>query len=198
MKHGCLTWLRPADLDPEQRKLYDTIAGGPRGRADRNAPLTDPEGRLEGPFNAMLFSPKVGGALQALGASIRYSGLLPDRSRELAILLVARASGSDFEWRAHEHAGRTAGLSEAEISDLMQGRPASSLSEAETEVFRIVERLISEQDLPEEVFAAAAGILGEGIVTEVIVLVGYYSLLALSMRVTKTPLPAGVLPAFEH
>jgi 4-carboxymuconolactone decarboxylase len=198
MKHGRLTWLRPVDLDPEQRKVYDTITSGPRGRAERNASLTDAEGRLEGPFNAMLFSPELGGALQALGTSIRYSGLLSDRSRELAILLVARASDSDFEWRAHEHAGRAAGLSEAEISDLREGLPPPSLSEAESLAFRVAERLIAERDLPEEVFTEAASILGEGVITELIILVGYYSLLALSMRACRTPLPAGMTPAFKH
>lgn len=196
MQHGRLSWLRPDDLDPSQRKIYDTITSGPRGRADRNAALTDAEGRLEGPFNAMLFSPAVGGALQALGASIRYHGLLPGRSRELAILLVARASASDFEWRAHEHAGSAAGLSEAEIGDLLAGRAAPTLSAAELLAFQVTERLIADRDLPEDIFAAAAQALGEGVVTELIILVGYYSLLALSMRACRTPLPAGVTPAF--
>ena len=40
-------------------------------------PLTDEGGRLEGPFNAMLFSPAVGHALQALGGALRYQGTLP-------------------------------------------------------------------------------------------------------------------------
>jgi 4-carboxymuconolactone decarboxylase len=196
MKHGRLTWLRPVDLDPEQRKIYDTITNGPRGRADRNAPLTDAEGRLEGPFNAMLFSPDVGGALQALGASLRYNSLLTDRTRELAVLLVAREYNSDYEWRAHEHVGRVAGLSESEISDLMEGRPAPSLSDPEALTFKVTECLISERDLPEDVFSEAARTLGEAVITELITLVGYYSLLALSMRACKTPLPAGVTPAF--
>jgi 4-carboxymuconolactone decarboxylase len=198
VKHGRLTWLRPLDLDPDQRKVYDSITGGARRHADRNAPLTGPDGQLEGPFNAMLFSPGIGGSLQALGASIRYSGRLPGRSRELAILLVARASQSDFEWRAHEHSGRRAGLSEAEITLLRAGQPALSLSAGEAMAFRVTQCLTSDGDLPDDVFSAAVDTLGEDLVTELIILVGYYTLLALAMRACRTPLPAGVSPAFNH
>ncbi|HVT70755.1 MAG TPA: hypothetical protein VHF26_23610, partial [Trebonia sp.] len=60
--HGRLPGLAPADLDNDQRALYDAIAGGPRAK-NRNIPLTDPDGHLLGPFNAMLLSPTLGGRL---------------------------------------------------------------------------------------------------------------------------------------
>ena len=54
-----LPHLRPDELDVEQRNLYDTINQGPRRSAQPglSSPvgLVDDEGRLQGPFNAMLF-----------------------------------------------------------------------------------------------------------------------------------------------
>ena len=116
--------LEPSALDAEQRSLYDAIAGGRRAQGPQLFRLADPEGRLEGPFNAFLLQPRLGSALQALGASVRYDTGLDDRSREIAILVVAAHWRSDFEWYAHEAVGRAAGLGDAELAALREGRHA--------------------------------------------------------------------------
>src|SRR5690349_16779378 len=59
--------LTPDRLDAHQRVVYDAIASGPR-TANGAFSLTDAEGCLEGPFNAMLLHPAIGDALQQLGA----------------------------------------------------------------------------------------------------------------------------------
>ena len=94
--------LEPSALDAEQRSLYDAIAGGRRAQGPQLFRLADAGGRLEGPFNAFLLQPRLGSALQALGASVRYDTGLDDRCREIAILVVAAHWRSDFEWYAHE------------------------------------------------------------------------------------------------
>ena len=68
-----LPQLTPAELPVEQRRLYDAIVGGPRAAGPQLFELSDEQGRLNGPFGAMLLSPPVGGALQSLGAAIRYA-----------------------------------------------------------------------------------------------------------------------------
>ena len=85
-------------LDDEQRALYDAIAGGRRAQGPQLFRLTDADGCLEGPFNAFLLQPRLGSALQALGSAVRYETGLDDRSREIAILVVAAYWRSEFEW----------------------------------------------------------------------------------------------------
>src|SRR5215469_12111400 len=123
MKHGRLPWLAPEALSEDQRKLYDLIVGGPRGKGPRAFPLTDETGRLNGPFNAMLVSPEVGTAVQELGAAIRYRSSLPDRARELAILELAALRRCAFEWYAHERVGRNVGLTDDELEAVRTGKP---------------------------------------------------------------------------
>ncbi|WP_239460169.1 carboxymuconolactone decarboxylase family protein [Nocardioides daejeonensis] len=57
---------------------------------------------------------------------------MTDRGREIAILMVAVATASDFEWYAHERVGLAVGLSEAELAALTRRsagpRPGSRLS----------------------------------------------------------------------
>ena len=114
--------LAPSALDDEQRALYDAITGGRRAQGPQVFRLADPEGRLEGPFNAFLLQPRLGSALQALGSSVRYDTGLGDRCREIAILVVAAHWRSDFEWYAHEAVARSVGLTDAELAAVRDGR----------------------------------------------------------------------------
>jgi 4-carboxymuconolactone decarboxylase len=196
--HGRLPWPAPSELGETARALYDRITGGPRATGPRAFPLTDEDGRLQGPFNAMLLSPEVGTALQELGAAIRYRSSLPARAREIAILELSVLRRSSFEWYAHALAGKQAGLTDAEIAALHEGTAAATLDATETLVRRLVGTLVRERDLDDATYASAAETLGPRELMELIALVGYYDLLALSLRVCRTPLPAGAPPAFDE
>jgi 4-carboxymuconolactone decarboxylase len=194
--HGRLPWPRPEELDAPRRAVYDAVVDGPR--ASGPFQLTDAEGRLEGPFNAMLVSPGVGLALQQLGAAVRYRTSLSDRARELAILALAAIRRSDFEWYAHERVGRGAGLSDAELVALRDGGCAETFSDQERAVLEAIRALATTGDLDDEAFSAAQSALGREALAELVVLVGYYDLLALSLRVWRTPLPGGETPPFPQ
>ena len=196
-EHGRLPWFAPHELDASARALYDRIAGGPRGHGPQAFALADEGGRLHGPFNAMLLSPEVGNALQELGAAIRYRSGLTPREREIAILELSVLRRSAFEWFAHEHVGKLAGLSEAEIAALRAGSSATTLDATESLVRDLVRTLVRERDLDDPAFAAASKMLGERVLMDLIALVGYYELLALSLRVWRTPLPAGSESPFD-
>lgn len=196
LDHGRLPWPAPEDLDSAQRALYESITGGPRSAGGSPFPLTDPDGRLHGPFNAMLQNPVVGAALQELGAAVRYRSGLTDRQREIAVLQVAAALRSDFEWYAHERAGRAAGLDEVELAALHGGTQPPGLKGAELAVHRATAQLLSAGDLDDAAFDALVGAVGTAGCTDLIVLVGYYRTLALALRALRVPLPDGAVPPF--
>jgi 4-carboxymuconolactone decarboxylase len=182
--------LRPSELTPEQAQVYEHIIGGPRGGGPRLFDLTDTEGRLNGPFNAMLLAPGLGDALQELGARVRYRTSLSDRIREMAILAVATHWKSDFERYAHEAIGRAAGLTEHEIHalrDLLALRPEDP---HESAALDLVRSLLVDGDLDDDAWSAVRGELSEVEVFELTTLVGYYVSLALLMRVFRVGLPA--------
>ncbi|HEY9483437.1 MAG TPA: carboxymuconolactone decarboxylase family protein [Micromonosporaceae bacterium] len=196
MRHGRLSWLAPRDLTVAQREVYDSIVRSPRANGPRATSLSDADGRLHGPFNAMLFSPALGNSLQDLGASIRYRTTMPDRLREIAILEVARHMRSGFEWHAHAVAGRRAGLTDRDIDGIRHGVPGDGLSTAERLGIDVVGMLMTTGDLADDVFERARQEFGDVILTELLTLVGYYRLLAVQMRVWRTPLPDGVADVF--
>jgi 4-carboxymuconolactone decarboxylase len=180
--------LAPSALDAEQRSLYDAIAGGRRAQGPQLFRLTDEAGRLEGPFNAFLLQPRLGAALQALGASVRYDTGLDDRCREIAILTVAAHWRSDFEWYAHEAVARAAGLTEADLSAIRDGRP-DALSGPDAVVARTTTALLTRGDLTDPEYRTATDHLGPGGLFELLTLIGYYATLALQLRVFRVPAP---------
>jgi 4-carboxymuconolactone decarboxylase len=198
--------LLPGTLTGEQRRLYDAITGGPRGQArpgqarpgqgrpgqgrPGQSSLTDHDGGLEGPFNAMLTQPAIGMALQSVGAAVRYQGTLPARARELAILVVAAHWDSEFEWHAHAAAGRAAGLSEQELAPVRDGREPELADPVERAAVRACRALVRRGDLDDAEYAAAVAALGESGVFELTTLAGYYATLALQLRVFRVGLPA--------
>jgi 4-carboxymuconolactone decarboxylase len=145
-------------LNDEQAQVYRAIAGGPR--AGGPFPLTDAKGSLRGPFNAMLLSPPVGLALQAVGASVRYHTVLTDRIREMAILVVAAHWGSDFERESHEAAGRACGLAPAELSALRRGSVPDLTDPVERLAVRTVTALTENNSLTDEEYLEAVKALG--------------------------------------
>jgi 4-carboxymuconolactone decarboxylase len=178
--------LAPATLDPEQRALYEAITAGPRAGGPLS--LTDPDGGLEGPFNGFLLQPRLGSALQALGAAVRFETGLDPRCREIAILVVAAHRRSDFERYAHEAIGRRAGLSDAELAAVQAGA-YEVFGGTEAVVARTADALAGSGDLDDAQYAAAVAVLGEAGVFELLTLVGYYAALALQLRVLRVPLP---------
>jgi 4-carboxymuconolactone decarboxylase len=177
--------LRPAELSAEQRALYAEINSSRRTANPRLIPLTDEAGGLTGPFNAMLFAPRLGGALQALGAAVRFQTALPARVREMAILAVAQAWDSGYERYAHEAIGRAAGLTEDELAALRAGDELDLAEPVERAALAAARALARRRDLDDAEFAAAEAALGASALVELSTLVGYYMSIALLLRVFR-------------
>ncbi len=185
-----LAVLCSEEMTAEQLDLYREILGGPRGQGPRAILLSSGAGGLAGPFNAMLYAPPVGHALQELGAAIRFRTRLAPRIREMAILVVAQAWDSGYERASHEPIGRDAGLTEPEIEALRVGADPGFADKQEQVAYSVVRALTGPAaDLDDQEYAAAAAELGESALMELSTLVGYYATLALQMRIFRVPAP---------
>jgi 4-carboxymuconolactone decarboxylase len=177
--------LRPEELDPDQRAVYDAL-NDPPGRVRRAA-----DGSLEGPFDAMLRAPHSGAALQGVGAALRYRSVLSDRVREIATLLVAAHHRSAYEWYAHAPLAAAVGLPAELVEAVRTGAAVEPDDPAERAAVAIATQLLRTGDADDACWDEAIAQLGEAGAVELTTLVGYYSLLALQMRVLRVPLPDG-------
>lgn len=180
--------MPPESLTAAQSTLYDEIASGPRSHGPQHFTLTAEDGSLNGPFNAFLLAPELGRSLQALGVAVRYATALTVREREIAILMVAAQWHSVFEQHAHESVGRAAGLTEHEIESLRRGETLELLDPREQGIAKLTGLLI-EGDVSDMQWEQWAEPLGASTVFELSTLVGYYSTLALQLRVFRVGVP---------
>jgi 4-carboxymuconolactone decarboxylase len=179
-----LPTLRPSQLTPAQAELYVQITQGPRASGPQHFALATEDGSLNGPFNAFLFSPPLGSAVQALGEAVRFSTNLSARTREIAILVVAAYWRSDFERAAHESVGRAVGLTEPELAELRAGGLPKLSDKTESAAGQFVHALLT-GDIADEEWARLMPVLGNTALVELSTLVGYYSMLALQLRVFR-------------
>jgi 4-carboxymuconolactone decarboxylase len=171
-------------LSPEQRELYDVITTGPRAQGPQHFNLTDKDGSLLGPFNALLLSPALGTALQEVGASIRYRTALTAREREIAVLIVAAYWDSKFEISAHENIGRAIGLMETEIGLIRIGGIPELSDPRELACAHLVRAMV-QGDVDDQTWTTWTPAVDNVTVFELSSLVGYYAGLALQMRIFR-------------
>ena len=175
----------PSDLNEEQLALYGEISGGRRADGKQHFPIVGQDGALEGPFNAMLLAPRVGSGLQRLGSSIRYESNLPPRLREIAILMVASRWNCDFERRAHEPIAADAGVSTVEMASIHENGSFHSIDPTEKVMLNTIWTILQAADLTDDEYGAAVDQVGPEIVFELLTLIGYYSTLALQLRIFR-------------
>jgi 4-carboxymuconolactone decarboxylase len=173
--------LSEAEMSPEQRRLAQAIASGPRGG-------------LHGPFQALLRAPELGDLVQRVGEQIRYKNVLPAPLKELAILVTARHWTAQYEWYAHRRFGIEAGLKPAVCDAIAAGKRPETMSTDETIVYGFATELLATQGVSDATFAAVKDRFGERAVVELICTLGYYSTVAMILNVDRHPLPEGVTP----
>mgnify|MGYP004507626063 CR=1 FL=1 len=179
----------PDDLTGEAAELYATYATGKRAGPDAGFALVLADGELIGPPATWMLNPRLGRGLERLGFGTRFDLSLPDRAREIVILLVAAAEDNDFERYAHHQAARRAGLDDEEIRLLDSGSFAPE-NEDEAVVVGVTQELLRSGTLSDATWRVAEGTLGRQAILEIVTLVGWYRLVALQLRVFGMEPPA--------
>ena len=155
--------FRPDELTPEQEAVYYAINNEQRRGAHSVLPssvqLCDDEGRLQGPFNAMLLHPPTGKAVQEVGRVLRFETSFTTRCREIAILIVAAYEKSDFEWAAHAAIGRSIGLAD-QLGALARQEEVRFADAEEDAVAGLTRLLVRDVDLDEPTYGNFCRVAG--------------------------------------
>ena len=173
--------LTPGEMSAEQRKVYESIAGGPRGG-------------VRGPFNPLLRSPELADRAPKLGEYLRFNSSIPPRLNELAILITARHWTSQYEWQAHRALALKAGLGPSIIEDVSKGKRPSGLTEDEAAVYEFCTELHRDKAVSDAAYASVARRFGERGVVDLIGVSGYYTMVSMVLNVDRHPLPGGAPP----
>ena len=113
-------------MTPQQRKMTD-IAVAQRGPV--------------GSFNISVRNPDGGQLLFDMGDRVRFHMSVPDKLKELAIILTARYWAAQYEWLAHRRAAVQAGLSEDKVKAIAEGKRPIGMSADEEAVYNFITEL---------------------------------------------------------
>jgi len=183
-------------LGEAERALFDAITGGKRTAAGGAATYITKGGGLRGPFNALLHAPHVGDEVQRLGERLRFEGLLPPRQREIAVLCVAAHWRADYEWWAHARIARECGVPD-DVIEAIRMRAQPHLDDADERVVHdCAHALLDEQRIPDPLYEQAVARIGETALVELVVLLGYYSLISMILVGFQIPVPEGETSPF--
>ena len=160
------------ELSPEQKRVYDEVAG-PR------------KGAVPAPFHMLLESPELCSKVAAVGAFCRYRTGLSPRLSELVILTVASHWRFEYEFHVHTPEARKAGVPEHEIAALAEGRRPDFTEPNAALVHAFTTELLVNRDVSDTTFAAAVERLGRKTTIELAGVIGYYTLLGLTMLATR-------------
>jgi 4-carboxymuconolactone decarboxylase len=152
---------------------------------------------VSGPFIPLLRSPEVMIRARAMGDYLRYKSALPPRLSEFVILLTARRWTQQYEWNAHQGLALQGGLSADIVRAVAEGRRPERMADDEDAVYTMWDELQKNQSVTDATYARALAKLGEQGVVDALGITGYYTLLAMVMNTTRTPLPPGVAPPLE-
>ena len=112
----------------------------------------------------------------------------------MAILLEARIWDAQYEWWAHEPLARKAGLSDAIIKDIREGKRPDAMQPDEAIVHDVVTELLNKRQLTDDVFGRAKQILGEQQVVDLVAVTGFYVMVSSVIIAGRVAIPNGGPP----
>ncbi|NQU70322.1 MAG: carboxymuconolactone decarboxylase family protein [Rhodospirillales bacterium] len=170
--------LNPDELSVRQKELFDAI-GGPRG------------GVVRGPFAIWLRHPDLVEKANELGNHLREGTDVPQKLSELAILVTARAWTARYEWFAHEKTAVKCGLDTSIIDAIRAGETPVFQDPREECVYRVAAELHGDNEISDPTYKAAVDAMGEDQVIDLVAIIGFYTMVAITLNAFNAPLPDG-------
>jgi 4-carboxymuconolactone decarboxylase len=166
----------PVDrMTAEQREGYRFLVEGPRGR-------------LPGPYKVWVHNPKLVHAAAPLGQHFTPGqSSLTEREREIAVVVITSKWHSAYPTAAHERRGKEVGLPAPAVEAIVAGLPAAFPDEREQVVYEVAMALANGGLVSQGLYDRAVKALGHERVTDLIVLMGYYTAVSLTMNFYAVP-----------
>jgi 4-carboxymuconolactone decarboxylase len=162
-------------MTTEQREGYRFLVDGPRGR-------------LPGPYKVWVHNPKLLRAAAPLGQHFTPGqSSLSEREREIAVVVITSQWHSAYPAAAHEKRGKEVGLPAATVEAMTTGLPASFPDAREQVVYEVAMALAGGRLVSQGLYDRAVKVLGHEGITNVIVLMGYYTAVSLTMNFYAVP-----------
>ena len=171
--YGRYTEIPYDRMTPEQQEGYRS--------------LIETRGQVGGPSKIWVHNPKLAKAAGPLGAYFRTGYSLSEREREIAVIIINSKWHSIYPTNAHERAGKAAGLPANKVEVLLSGLPTSFDDKREQVVYEMATCLANSRWVAKGLYDRAVEALGHEGVTDVICLMGYYTMVSMTLAFYDVP-----------
>jgi 4-carboxymuconolactone decarboxylase len=158
--------------------------------------LIDAEGLEPGaalpsaPLKIWISNPKLSKAVASLILHFRPSHhSLSQRERELAVCIIASKWHTPYTIYAHETFAKNYGVPPAMIDAVISGLPASFANEREQVIYEMATALANSRWISKGLYDRAVKALGHTGITDVTVLMGFYTAVSLTVGFYDVPAP---------
>src|SRR5580765_6189330 len=162
--------VTPQDLDEEGKRL---LAGRPEVKPG------------PGPGHLTNYSPRE----RSLGVPSGTSSPVGPRYFQLAVLIIAREIDQQYEWSAHEPAGRRQGLEQAVIDVVKYNRDVAGLSDKDATLITFGRALFREHRVSSELWAKMVSHFGRQRTVQIMMTMGDYFRVGFMLNAIDQHLP---------
>src|SRR5256884_3930313 len=131
-------------------------------------------------FRTLAVHQELASRMRPLGAGILGHPRLDPRDREILILRTCARAGAEYEWGVHALAfAKPLGLSDAQLTATARGSASDpAWSEADSQLVAAADALYDSDTIPDELWEALSGRLGDDQLLELMVVAGWYRLIS--------------------
>jgi hypothetical protein len=150
-----------------------------------------------GPNHVSIYSPRE----IDLGIPSGAKSPVGPRYFQLAVLIIAREIDQQYEWTAHELAGRRQGLEQSVIDVVKYDRDVASLSEKDATLITFGRRLYREHRVSSELWEKMVTLFGRQRTVQLMMIMGEYFRAGFMMNAVDQHLPPGreaLMPALKR
>jgi 4-carboxymuconolactone decarboxylase len=172
----------PEQLSERAKQVHDQIVSTRQG------------GEIRGPFAIWIRNADLAAAANQMGNAVRLNGKLDARLFELIILVVARHWSAQYEWFAHAKDAARVGLDAGIVEAIRTHRIPTFTTPQETVVYELTRELLETRDVSETTYARALDAFGFDLLTEIVTVAGFYTLVAMTLNAFHAPVPGNARP----
>jgi 4-carboxymuconolactone decarboxylase len=172
--------LDEAALSPEQKRVYDQIAGKRK--------------TVRGPFPMWLRNWRLAEHANQFGVALRDHSAIGRRIFELAVITVCRAWDVQYAWSSHAPQAELAGIAPEIVKAIQENRPPPFTRDDERLAYQVATEIMGTTALSKATYDRAITQFGEQGTVELISTIGYYAMVGIFLKSFDVRPPDGSTP----
>jgi 4-carboxymuconolactone decarboxylase len=168
------------NLTPEQKRVYDQIAGRRK--------------TVRGPFPIWLRNPKLAEHANQFGIALRDHSTIGRHIFELVVITVCRQRSVQYAWSSHAPQAEAAGIAPEIVAAIRDKRRPDFKHADQRIAYDVTTEIMETNDLSTATYDRAIAQFGLQGTIELVSTVGYYAMVGIFLKSFDVPTPTGDKP----